>query len=499
MSEEELYDIVVIGAGSGGYHAALRAAQYGAKVAIIERDKVGGTCLNRGCIPTKALYSSVKLLEEIKEKAKEFGIEGIGTPSPNFTQMVERKNKVVKDLVEGIEGLLKARKIPLLRGHGKVEGRTEDGNFIVTVSGQDNAKLACKKVILATGSKPALIPAFNIDHEKILTSDDILDEGFKTVPERLLIIGAGVIGCEFANIFANLGAKVIMLEYLPTMLATEEKLVIKELMKKFKKLGIELHTSVNVLSVQAHENGVTATVCDAGIPREQLVNVCGEEYHADICLVSIGRARVSDDLGIEELGVKVDRGQISVNPKTLETDAPGIYAVGDVTGGIMLAHVAYYDANVAVANALSAIGGFDTHPAEANYDVVPYTIFTSPEVGSVGLREKAAKKKVKESGGKVYTGRFAYGSLGKAKAMGEENGFMMVVAEATSGKILGATCIGHEAPELISDIALAMKNNLTTHDVAQTIYSHPTISEMVLETVEDVYGMAIHKAGRRRK
>ncbi|GAB4316491.1 MAG: dihydrolipoyl dehydrogenase [Promethearchaeota archaeon] len=492
MSDEQVYDIVVIGAGSGGYHAALRAVQYGAKVAIIERDKVGGTCLNRGCIPTKALYSSVKLFEDIKKKAESFGVRDLGTPKLDFSTMVNRKNKVVSELVAGIEGLLAVRKIPLLRGHGKVEGKDDRGLFRVSVTGQDNAELLAKRVILATGSKPALIPAFNIDHEKILTSDDILDENFKTVPKTLLIIGAGVIGCEFANIFANLGTKVIMLEYLPTMLATEERLVIRELSKKFKEMGIELHTSVNVLSVDATEDGVVATVCDAGIPREQLVDVCGTEYAADLCLVSIGRARVSDNLGVEELGVRIDRGQISVNPKTLETDCPGIYAIGDVTGGIMLAHVAYYDANVAVANALHSLG-FPVEPQEADYSVVPYTIFTSPEIGSVGLREKAAKEK-----GPILTGRFSFASLGKAKAMGEEEGFMMVVASRDTGKILGATCIGHEAPELISDVALAMRHGLTAHQVAQTIYSHPTISEMVLETVEDVYGMAIHKAGKPR-
>ena len=496
MSEEEIFDLVIIGTGPGGYHSALRAGQYDAKVAVIEKDKVGGTCSNWGCIPTKALFASAKLLEDIEEQAEKFGITIEGGIKPNFAQAVNRKNEVVDSLVSGIEGLLGTRKIPIYRGFGKVEGGSIESGFDVSSTDKDGNKtmLKAKRVIVATGSTPALIPAFNIDHDKILTSDDILAPEFKTLPEKMLIIGAGVIGCEFANIFANFGVQVEMLEYLPTMLATEEKHVIRQLKKKFKKLGIKVHTNQNVLDVENTGSGVKATTVSAKTPKDEIETAEKSTFEADLCLVSIGPAKVSSDLGLEALGVKLERGQIGVNRDTCETAVKGIYAIGDVTGGLMLAHVASHEGDVAVENALASIGGFDVHPRKPSYSVVPYTIFTSPNIGSVGLREKAAKEKYE----KVYTGRFFYGSLGKAKCMGEEDGFMMIVVDAESDQIVGATCIGAEAPELISEVAVAMAHGITAHELGHVIHSHPTISEMVLETVEDVHGMAIHKVGRRK-
>ena len=494
---DEIFDICVIGAGPGGYHAALRAAQYGAKVALIEKDRLGGTCLNRGCIPTKALYASAKLIEDIEHKAEIFGVEVTGI-KPNFIQAVKRKNQVVNELVEGIVSLTNKQGVEVFNGMGSIVGGT-DGDFDVKIEGDNNTIIKSKKIIIATGSKPALIPAFNIDHDKILTSDDILAPDFNKVPNKLLVIGAGVIGSEFANIFTRMGSKVVMLEYLPTMIATEEKLIIRQLKKKFDELGIVLQVNQNVLKVENTGSGVKATTCSADVPRDQVESAEKSTFEADLCLVSIGRARVSDGLNCEAMGIQVGRGQISCNKKTLETDCKGIYAIGDVTGGLMLAHIASYESDVAVANTLSAIGGFDLKPRETDYTVVPATIFTSPEIGSVGLRSNAAKEKAKEAGTNIYTGRFGYAALGKALCMGEKEGLMMIIADSKSGKIYGASCIGAEAPELISEIALAMNNNLTVHDISRTIHSHPTISEIVLETAEDVFGMAIHKAARRKK
>ncbi|MFX0097937.1 MAG: dihydrolipoyl dehydrogenase [Candidatus Hodarchaeota archaeon] len=493
---EEIYDVIIIGAGPGGYHSALRAAQYGAKVAVVEKKALGGTCSNVGCIPTKALYSASKLYEDLTKKSQDFGVDIPCDPQVNFERVVERKNEVVNKLVTGIEGLLKTRKIPVFYGFGRLEGGDVDAGFDVSVTDEDNTQtyIRGKRVIVATGSAPAMIPAFNIDHEKIITSDDILSPSFKTLPKSLLIIGAGVIGCEFGNIFASFGTKVTILEYLDTMLATEDKAIIRELSKKFKTLGIDVHTSQMVCSVEATENGVCATTADASTPRDQLE--CAEKctFEAEMCLVSIGRAKQSMGLGLEEMGVKIERGQISVDRSTGETDVPGIYAIGDVTGGLMLAHVASHEGDVAVSNALAGIGGFDIQPETTNYAVVPYTIFTSPNIGSVGLTQKVAK-----INHKINVGRFFYGGLGKAMCMGEEEGFMMIIADAETDQILGATCIGAEAPELIAEIAVAMKNNLTSHQVASTIHSHPTISEMVKEASEDIYGMAIHKVGRPKK
>ncbi|MHA1793402.1 MAG: dihydrolipoyl dehydrogenase [Promethearchaeota archaeon] len=492
---EELFDLAIIGAGPGGYHAALRAAQFGAKIAIIEKAKVGGTCSNLGCIPTKALHASAKLINDIQEKAERLGVIIKGEVIPSFSKAVERKNQVVQSLVSGIEGLLKIRKILVLKGHGKVEGGNVQEGFEVSCTADDGQKttIKAKRVIIATGSKPAMIPVFNIDHDRVLTSDDILSPGFKELPKKMLIIGAGVIGCEFANIFSIFGVEIELIEFLPTMLATEEKTIIRELSRKFKDRGIKIHTKQMVIKVENTGNGVRAITVPSGTPKDAIESAEKSVFEADMCLVSIGRAKQSSDLGLEKLGVKIERGQILVNRETCETDVKGIYAIGDVNGGLMLAHVASYEGDIAVSNALASIGGFDIKPETPDYRVVPYTIFTIPNIGSVGMREKAAKEKYK-----VWTGRFFCSSLGKAKCMDEEDGFMMIVAQAGTGKILGATCIGAEAAELISEVAVAMKNNLTAHDIAKTIHSHPTMSEMVLETAEDVYGMAIHKASRRR-
>ncbi len=492
---EKIYDLAIIGAGPGGYHAAIRAAQYGAVVALIEKDKLGGTCLNRGCIPTKALYGAAKIAEEVQEKSAEFGVNIVGEIKLNFKKAVERKNQVVEELVEGIEGLLKQQKIDVYKGHGSIIGGSKDTGFDIKIEGEYIKKIIVKRVIIATGSSPALIPAFNIDHERILTSDDILDKSFKEAPKNLLIIGGGVIGCEFANIFSRFGSKVTILEYLPTILATEENLVVRELKKKFEKMGIEIHENQNVLNVENDGTGVIATTCDAKVPRDQIASVEKSKFKADLCLVSIGRARTSEKLGLENTKIKVDRGTIKANPKTLETGEKGIYAIGDVTGGLMLAHVASYEGDIAVYNALSSLGGFDTVPHEADYSVVPASIFTSPEIGSVGLRTNA----LKEKGVKTRVGRFPYAALGKAKCMGEEEGFLMVITDEATGTILGASCIGTEAPEVIAEIALAMQYGLRAQEIGETIHSHPTISEIVLEAAEDVHGLAIHRARRRVK
>jgi dihydrolipoamide dehydrogenase len=489
---EDIYDITVIGAGPGGYHAAIRAAQYGAKVALIEKEKLGGTCLNWGCIPTKALYGSAHLIEKIKE-TEEFGVE-VKDYNLNFTKAVERKNEVVKKLVEGIGALQNAWKNSVYMGAGKITGGNANDGFDISIEGEESTSIKAKRVILATGSSPALIPAFNIDHERILTSDDILHPDFKTVPKTLLIIGAGVIGCEFANIFSTFGSKVTMLEYLPTAIATEEPMIVRELMKKFDAAGIEIKTSQNVLSVENTGNGVKATTCSAEVPRDQVESAEKFTYEAELCLVSIGRARESKDLGLEEFGIETQRGAIVIDPKTTETAVKGIYAIGDVSlsGAPMLAHVASYMGDVAVANALASIGGFPVKEMTTDYSVVPATIFTSPNIGSVGLRRKQAK----EQGMDVLLGQFPFQSLGKALCMGEDDGFIMILADKNTHKIIGASCIGAEAPELISEISLAMQHGMSVHDVAETIHSHPTISEMVLEGSEAVVGKAIHKKGR---
>ncbi len=488
---EEQYDITIIGAGPGGYQAAIRAAQYGAKVALIEKDKLGGTCLNRGCIPTKALYESAYLIEQIKEKAEEFGIE-IKDFNVNFAKAIERKNKVVKELVEGIIALQKAWKNRVYEGHGKIIGGNIDTGFKISIQGKDNEVITTKTVIIATGSSPTLIPNFNIDHERILTSNDILDPSFNKIPKRLLIIGAGVIGCEFAYIFNHFGSKVIMLEYLNKPIATEEPIIIRELENKFKKLGIEIHTSLNVLSIENTGSGVKAITCDASVPKEEINNAEKSTHMADLCLVSIGREKESKNIGLEKLDIKTNRGSIKIDPFSLETSVRGIYAIGDVTGGLLLAHVASYEGDIAVSNALSRIGGFPVKEMRADYSLIPATIFISPNIGSIGIRRKSAKNQ----GIDVIMGLFSYQSHGKAKCMGEDSGFLQILCNKVTNKIIGASCMGVGASGLIAEIALAMQNDLTIQNINSTIHSHPTLSEIVREASQDVLGKAIHKKGR---
>ncbi|MFX1279397.1 MAG: dihydrolipoyl dehydrogenase [Promethearchaeota archaeon] len=487
---EKQYDLVIIGAGPGGYHSAVRAAQYGAKIALIEKNKLGGTCLNRGCIPTKALLASAHYIEKLQE-AEEFGVDLKGY-SADFSKVVERKNKIVSELGLGIANLQKSWKNDIYIGYGKILGGNAEDGFKILIKGEAKEEtILSKRIIIATGSTPALIPNFNVDHERVLTSDDILNPNFKTIPKRLLIIGAGVIGCEFANIFSVFGSEVTLLEYLPNPIATEEPIIIKELQKKFDAMGIKIFTSQNVLSVENTGSGVKAITCSASVPREEIENAEKTVYEADLCLVSIGRNKVSNNLGLEELGIGTRRGAIEVDPGTLETTVKGIYAIGDVTGGIMLAHVASYEGDIAVANALSSLGIYKNHPKRASYRVIPSTIFTSPNIGSVGLRRNQAK----ELGIDVLVGQFSYESLGKAKCMGEK-GFLMILADKHTTQIVGASCIGEGASELIGEITLAMQNGLTIEDITGTVHSHPTLSEMVLEAAEAIVGRAIHKKGR---
>ncbi|GAG57736.1 unnamed protein product, partial [marine sediment metagenome] len=323
----------------------------------------------------------------------------------------------------GIESLEKAWKNDLYYGHGKIIGGDIHSGYDILIQGIEKKTIKAKRVILATGSSPALIPAFNIDHEKILTSDDILDPNFTTVPEKLLIIGAGVIGCEFANIFASFGSRVTMLEYLASPIATEEPMIVKELLKKFNELNIVVKASQNVLTVENTGSSVKVITCSASVPRDQIEDAEKFTFEADLCLVSIGRMKESKDLGLEDLGIETDRGAIKCNVNTLETSVKGIYAIGDVTGGLMLAHIAYHEADVAVANALASIGRFPVKETKTDYNVVPATIFTSPNIGSVGIRRKAAK----DRGIDILMGQFPYKSLGKAKCMGEERGFLALL------------------------------------------------------------------------
>ncbi len=460
-------DLVVVGGGPGGYVAAIRGAQLGAKVAVVERDKVGGTCLNRGCIPTKALYYSAKALKAARH-AEDFGVT-TGEVGFDIAKAVERKDGVVEKLVSGVEQLLKGNGVELIRGDAGIE----TGGRVVVKTAEGAEELGAKSTIIATGSEPALIPAFNIDGVNVLTSTEALN--LKSIPESMLIIGGGVMGCEFATIYAAFGTKVTIVELLPTILSTEDKAVVRIIAKGFKASGIEVLTDVMVEGVEVGDGCVKTTLKD------------GREFTTEKVLVSIGRSFNSTGFGLEALGVETDKGRIVVND-SMETSVKGLYAIGDVTGRMLLAHIASVHGGVAAANAL---GGKET----MDYSAVPAGIFTDPEIASVGLREKEAKEQELD----VEIGRFPYLASGKALGMGETEGFCQIVAEKGSDKLLGCTIVGAHATDLLGEVTLAVKAGMKVADIIETIHAHPTLPEIVLEAAEDAHGKAVHKMGRKRK
>lgn len=455
--------IAILGAGPGGYVAAIKAAQLGAQVTVIEDTEVGGTCLNKGCIPTKTLLATTELLHKMKNST-EFGIEISGQMTPNLSRIMERKNKVVSTQVKGIRSLFKSWGISLIEGRGmivspeKIEVQKRDGT--TDIVGSD-------RIIIATGSRPAQLPLFPFDGDHILSSDDALT--IKSVPKTLIIIGAGVVGCEFAFIFSELGVDITMLEIMPRALSTEDPEISETLERELKKKKIKLMTGVKVTGVQGKHDGIHVYLEES------------KELVAEKLLVSVGRTLNSDGIGLDAVGIeKGPRGQIVVNEK-METNIGGMYAIGDVTGGLLYAHVASREGIVAAKNII----GVDQ---KIDYSVVPATIFTSPEIATVGLKEHQAVEK----GIKIKTGHFQFRAIGKAHVMGEIVGFIKVVADEKSDRILGVHIIGPHASDLIHEAALAMKAGLKTNDIAETIHSHPTLSEGMMEAAEDVHGEAIH-------
>jgi dihydrolipoamide dehydrogenase len=455
--------ISVLGAGPGGYVAAIKAAQLGASVTVIAASEVGGTCLHWGCIPTKALIASAEALNKARN-INNFGIDLNGSVTPNLQKIVERKNRVVNIQVKGIRGLFKSWDIKILDGRGTI---VSPKKIKVALRSGKTEEVETDKIIIATGSRPAPISIFPFDGERILSSDDAIK--LSSIPTSLLIVGAGVIGCEFAFIYKEFGADVTMVEMMPMAVSTEDEEISAILEKELKKKKIKLLTGVKVENIDIREGSVLATLSG------------GKTVEAEKVLVSIGRSMNSNDIGLENVGVKIGkRGEIIVNNK-METNIEGVYAVGDVTGGIMLAHVASKEGMVAAEN---AVGGNTV----MSHDVVPAAIFTSPEIASVGLREKQALEK----GYKVKVGRFQYRTLGKAHAIGEITGLIKIIADEENDIILGTHIIGSHASDLVHEAALAVEKKLSARDIAHTIHAHPTLAEGIMEAAEDVHGSAIH-------
>lgn len=458
------YDLVIVGAGPGGYVAALRAAHMGAKVCLVERDEVGGTCLNRGCIPTKALIASAELLAKIR-RSSEFGI-GTKEVSFNLPQIMQRKKEIVSRQVQGIRHLLESNGIELVEGRGKLLSP----NLVEIVqNGKRLGEVQASKVIVATGSEPAKIPQFPIDARNVLTSNEALE--IEDIPRDLVIVGGGVIGCEFAGLFSEMGCEVTIVDILPKLLGTLpniEARVTIQLEMILKRRGIKLLLGKKIEKIASQPDGMIISIED------------GNELKAEKVLVCVGRQLNSQGVGLEELGVKIERGGIVVN-RQMETNVAGVYAIGDVTGKMQLAHVASAQGIVAAENSLGNRSFLD-------YQTVPNCIFTTPEIAYVGLDREGAKK----AGYEVKVGRFNFAFLGKAQIMGEAEGLVMIVAEEGTFRVLGMHIIGPHASDLIHEGALAVSQGLTTVDIAGTIHAHPTLSEILCEAARTVHDKAIH-------
>ena len=465
--------IAILGAGPGGYVAAIRAAQLGARVTVIENQALGGVCLNWGCIPSKALLSVVELGDKAK-KAKDFGIQLSGPVTYDPAVMVARKNKVVSTLVKGIATLFKTWNIEHVEGTGELlDART------IRVAKPDGAetRVVADGVIIATGSSWPNLPLFPIDGTQIITSKQALD--LSRIPVSLLIVGGGVEGCEFASLYSGLGTQVTLVELVPRLLPLEDEEISQMMERELKKRGVDIRTGVTVDQIVRQPDLVTAHLRD------------GLSLNVEQVLVSVGRGFNSRGIGLEKAGVQVGtRGEIVVNER-METNVPGVYAIGDVVGKAMLAHVASAQGKVAVEN-------FMGRPRTIDYDVIPTGIFTLPEIGRVGLTEQQARDRCVAAGKdpqqSVKVGRFRYGGLGKAQATGDIQGLLKVVADAESDRILGVHILGAHAADLVHEAALAMHLGATVSRVAEMIHAHPTLAEGLMEAMEDVHGHAIHLA-----
>lgn len=456
MRQNEGFDVIVIGGGPGGYTAAAKASALGGKAAVVERRALGGTCLNLGCIPTKTLLKSTEVLEGVK-KAGDFGVD-IGEVKVSADKMLSRKQAVIKRLNTGVEFLMKSNNITVFRGEGKVSGTDE----VTVTTPSEEIVLKTRNIIIATGSRPAVIPGLEPDGDWLMNSDQALM--LARVPERLLIIGGGAIGIEFASIYRKLGAQVTLVEAMDRILPFSDREVSDALKQLMAREKIVVLTESKVAGIQKSAEGLLVNLeTPTGL----------KEIRTDKVLVAVGRCPEYEGLGLPEIGVKVEKGKIAVNAK-METNIPGIYAIGDVTGGILLAHVAAAEGTVAAVNAM---GG----QKQMNYKVIPSCIYTSPELASVGLSEEQAVSR----GLKIVIGKSQFTGSGKALAMGENKGLVKIVAEAVSGRILGVHILGPQAASLISEAALAINLGAGVKDIAETIHAHPSLPETLLEAAEE--------------
>jgi dihydrolipoyl dehydrogenase len=464
----EIYDVAIIGSGPGGYVAAIRAGQLGLKTVVVEKDnRLGGTCLHVGCIPTKALLFDAEVYDYFKNAA-EFGIDCKGF-SVNWQAIQDRKTKVVTKLAKGIEYLFKKNKVEWVQGFGRFAG---PGRVAVTDAKNQSREISAKTIVLATGSEAKMLPGLEPDARVILTNKEILS--LPAIPKSMVIIGAGAVGVEFASIFHRFGTSVTILEMLPRAVPLEDEEVSAELEKAFRKQGIGLDTGARLDKVTKTAKGATVDFTGADGKAQKI--------ETETVLVAAGRAPNTGNIGIEKTRIKLERGFVKTNGFML-TDEPGVYAVGDlVAGSPLLAHVGQMEGIVAVTHA----AGKPVEPI--NYLQVPNCTYSEPEISSVGLSERAAREK----GAKVKVGKFPFAANSKAAILGAREGFVKIVSDEKYGEILGVHMIGPRVTELIAEAVMAMRLEATVDDLAGAIHAHPTLTEAVLEAAEGVHGMSVH-------
>lgn len=468
------YDLVILGGGTGGYVAAIRAAQLGLKTAVVEKGKLGGTCLHKGCIPSKALLRSAEVFRTTNNSG-DFGVITTNV-TLNFTKVQERKNKIINILHKGVQHLLKQGKIDVYEGIGRILGPSIFSPIPGTISvemnnGAENEMLLPKNIIIATGSRPRTLPGLEVDGDYLLTSDEAL--ALESLPGSMIIVGGGVIGIEWASMLSDFGVDVTVLEYADRIIPTEDKQISKEMQRVLKKKGIKIVTGARVLpETLIKDNGVTIS---AEVKDSQT------EFKAEKMLVSVGRQANTEGIGLENTDIHLSKNVIAVN-EMFQTKETHIYAIGDVIGGLQLAHAASHEGITAVEH----IAGLN--PAPINYDLVSRCIYSSPEASSVGLTEDEAI----ERGFKLKIGKFSFKAIGKALVYGESDGFVKIISNEETDDLLGVHMIGPNVTDMISEAGLAMILDATPWEIAHTIHPHPSLSEAIGEAALAVNGISIH-------
>ncbi len=460
------FDVLIIGSGPGGYVAAIRASQLGMKVGVVEKAELGGVCLNWGCIPTKALLKSAQVLDYVNH-AGDYGVICETKPQADLERMVRRSREVAEKMSKGVQFLFKKNNIELIAGHGSV---ADNRHVVVRDAAGNETRHKSAHIILATGARPRELPNLKPDGERIISYREALTQ--KTIPGRLLVVGAGAIGSEFAYFYSTLGSRVTLVEFLPGIVPLEDEEVSRQLERSFRKNGMEVMTSSSVEKVE-----VEGRVCHVSIQTPKGIQI----RDADLVLSAAGVSPNLENLGLEALGIAIEKGKIRVD-EFYRTSVRGVYAIGDIVGGPALAHVASAEGIVCV----EKIAG--KSPAPVNYNNIPSCTYTYPEIASVGYTEKTAG----EAGFEVRIGKFPFTASGKATASGHKDGFVKLVFDARYGELLGAHLIGENVTEMIGGLAMARNLETTGHEIIKTIHPHPTMSEAIMEAAAEAYGEVIH-------